>query len=152
MTYNFVLDVDGVLTSGNFMYSSEGKLYKEFGPHDSYSLNKIKDKVSIHFISADSRGFNITKARISDMGFEVSLVPEDERFNFIKENYGFENLIFMGDGDADAEVLDKAFFGIAPKNARPDALKFANYITSNIGGQGAVAEACDIIANQILKT
>ena len=29
--YIFLLDVDGVLTSGNFFYSIEGKVLKEFG-------------------------------------------------------------------------------------------------------------------------
>ena len=42
---NFLLDVDGVLTSGNFFYSIEGKVLKEFGPHDAYSLKKLKDKI-----------------------------------------------------------------------------------------------------------
>ena len=68
---NFLLDVDGVLTSGNF-YSIEGKVLKEFGPHDAYSLKKLKDKINIAFISADKRGYDITEKRISDMGVELS--------------------------------------------------------------------------------
>ena len=29
---NFVLDVDGVLTSGSFIYSEKGKVFKVFDP------------------------------------------------------------------------------------------------------------------------
>ena len=40
--FNFVLDVDGVMTSGKFLYTDQGKIMKEFGPHDAYSLKKIR--------------------------------------------------------------------------------------------------------------
>lgn len=31
----FILDVDGVLTSGQFFYTGEGKVMKIFGPDDN---------------------------------------------------------------------------------------------------------------------
>ena len=31
----FILDVDGVMTTGNFLYTSEGKAMKIFGPDDN---------------------------------------------------------------------------------------------------------------------
>ena len=34
----FILDVDGVMTTGQFMYSKNGKIFKVFGPHDSDGL------------------------------------------------------------------------------------------------------------------
>ena len=37
-----ILDVDGVMTSGKFLYSSKGKIFKEFGAHDN---DGIKYKV-----------------------------------------------------------------------------------------------------------
>ena len=48
--YNFVLDVDGVMTTGQFLYDSKGKAYKIFGPHDADGLKLIRDKVNIYFI------------------------------------------------------------------------------------------------------
>ena len=33
----FLIDVDGVLTTGKFFYTIDGKVMKEFGPHDAYS-------------------------------------------------------------------------------------------------------------------
>ena len=93
----FVLDVDGVLSTGQFIYSNEGKLYKVFGAHDSDGLNLIKDTFNIIFISADERGFEISKKRVSDMGFQISLVPASERMSFM-ESLDFTEVIFMGDG------------------------------------------------------
>ena len=143
--FNFVLDVDGVLTSGKFLYSSEGKIYKEFGPHDAYSLKKLNRLIHIEFISADKRGFSISEKRVNDMGFNITLVSEDDRFEFSNSNFEYDKLFYMGDGDSDANIIDKALCGIAPSNARPQALSAADYVTSRIGGEGAVAEACDYI-------
>ncbi len=139
---NFILDVDGVLTTGHFLYSMEGKAFKIFGPHDGDGLKKIKDKVNIKFISADKRGFPITEKRILDMGFTVDLVPEADRLNYFKEKYGFENTIFMGDGIFDAEILKLCKFGIAPINARKEAKAAAHFITESKSGEGAVCDAC----------
>tara|TARA_Y100000591_G_C21798775_1_gene680900 strand:- start:285 stop:743 length:459 start_codon:yes stop_codon:yes gene_type:complete len=146
---DFIIDVDGVLTSGKFFYSANGKVYKEFGPHDAYSLKQIQDKLNIHFISADLRGFEISKRRINDMGFHLTHVTEDDRYMFIKNNYDLNNLIYMGDGDSDAELLRESFKGIAPNNSRPLAKKSADYVTVSNGGDGAVAEACDWIMSNI---
>ena len=82
----FLLDVDGVMTSGQFLYSQDGKEYKVFGPHDNDGLKLIKDGITVKFITADKRGFPITKKRIvDDMGFELELVSEQVRYEYIKE-------------------------------------------------------------------
>ena len=139
----FLLDVDGVMTTGQFLYSEDGKEYKVFGPHDNDGLKLIKDKVIIKFITADKRGFAITKKRIvDDMGFELELVSEKDRFDYISEQYGFENLVYMGDGYHDAKILKKCMFGIAPNNARGEAKDVADFITESKAGEGAVLDAC----------
>ena len=138
----FLLDVDGVMTTGQFLYSQDGKEYKVFGPHDNDGLKLIKDKVTIEFITADKRGFPITKKRIvDDMGLEVKLVSEEDRFEYIKNKYGFQNLIYMGDGYHDAKILKESMYGIAPKNARKEARDAADYVTESNAGEGAVLDA-----------
>ncbi len=69
--YTFVLDVDGVLTDGSFLYDERGKAYKVFGPDDADALKVLSKYVDIVFTSQDKRGFNISKKRVNDMGFEL---------------------------------------------------------------------------------
>ena len=139
----FLLDVDGVMTTGQFLYSQDGKAFKVFGPHDNDGLKLIKDKVTIKFITADKRGFPITKKRIvDDIGFELELVPEQSRYEYVKESFGFQNLIYMADGYHDVEILKESLFGIAPKNARREAKDAADYVTESSAGEGAVLDAC----------
>ena len=133
----FILDVDGVMTTGHFLYSQDGKEYKVFGPHDNDGLKLLNDRVNLQFITADKRGFPITKKRIvDDMGFELDLVSEHDRFEYIRKKYGFQNLIYMGDGYHDAKILKASMFGIAPKNARKEARVASDYVTESKSGEG----------------
>lgn len=139
----FVLDVDGVMTTGQFFYSEKGKAYKVFGPHDSDGLKMLRDKLNILFITADKRGFGITKKRIvDDMGYDLKRVLEEERDSFFESEIRYEQTIFMGDGFFDAPVLKKCLCGIVPNNARPEARKAADYVTPSNSGCGAVLDAC----------
>lgn len=151
MKMNFILDIDGVMTTGQFLYSLDGKAYKIFGPHDADGLKLIKDKVNIFFITADKRGFPISKKRIDDMGYPVELVTEQNRYSHIKEKFEFENTIYMGDGIFDAQIIEECKFGIAPVNARIEAKRAADFVTPSKSGEGAVCDACIKIDNLFFK-
>ena len=83
------------------------------------------------------------------MGFDLTLVEEQDREQYIKKNYSFENLVFMGDGYFDTNIVEMAALGIAPNNALDQVKKVANFVTKNNGGNGAVFEACIYLKNII---
>ena len=137
----FILDVDGVMTDGKQYYTADGKIMKVFGPHDSDGLKQIRNKIQIKFISADHRGFDISKRRIvDDLGYILELVSEENRRLYV-EQHGFNRVIFMGDGIYDADVM-RYCYGIAPKSARPECKFNAKHITKTIAANGAVYDAC----------
>ena len=138
----FLIDVDGVLTTGHFLYSSEGKSYKIFGKDDSDGLSLLNSKLPIKFISGDSKGFSISKKRVEDMKFDIELVSTIKRVSWIKENYNIKKVIYMGDGIFDHYVFKEVLYSIAPSNAHKFAKKYSDLVTSSSGGNGAVAEAC----------
>ena len=148
----FLIDVDGVMTTGQFIYSKLGKISKIFGPHDSDGLRLLKNKIKIEFITADKRGFKISKKRIVfDLGFKLHLVDEMKRMEFIKKKYGLKNTIYMGDGIFDAHIFKKTKYGIAPKNARIEAKKNADFVTQSNSGEGAVLDASLHLMKKFLK-
>lgn len=138
---NFVIDVDGVMTTGQFLYSSKSKAYKVFGPHDSDGLKLIKGKLNIFFITADKRGLPISRKRIKDMGYKIEVVSGN-RYDYIKKKFGFVNTIFIGDSIFDAPIIRDCMFGIAPANARIEAKNWADYVTPSKSAEGAVCDAC----------
>lgn len=139
----FVLDVDGVMTTGQFHYTADGKGVKVFGPDDSDGLILLKPHMEIRFISGDKRGFPISKKRIvDDMGYPLDLVSVTHRIDWIRERYSPAGVIFMGDGLFDGHVLTQVGYGIAPANAGEPTRHCADFVTSRSGGDRAVAEAC----------
>tara|TARA_B100000902_G_scaffold387763_1_gene432369 strand:+ start:65 stop:532 length:468 start_codon:yes stop_codon:yes gene_type:complete len=146
-----IIDVDGVMTTGHFFYSKLGKVFKIFGPHDTDGLNLIKKKIKILFVTADKKGFGISKKRIvDDLGYKLIYSHHDKRYDLIKK-YGFENVIYIGDGIHDAKILKKSKYGISPKNARKEAKKAADHITSSNSGEGAILDAAIIINKKFFK-
>lgn len=148
--YTFVLDVDGVLTDGSFLYDERGKAYKIFGPDDADALKALSKYVDIVFMSQDKRGFNISKKRVNDMGFELKEVASKNRVDFMREIYGLENCIYMGDGFLDAPALKEAYLSISTCTSDPLAQKWSDYVTKREGGHRAVSEACFWIAKTVL--
>ncbi len=148
----FLLDVDGVMTSGNFIYSRKGKIYKEFGPDDSDALNVLKKFIKIQFITSDKKGFSISKKRIhKDMGFNINLIPTFQRVKWAEKNLDLNNTIFMGDGIFDYMLMKKTYYSICTKNCSSIAKKYANFQTRNEGGNRAVAEACIYILKKFFN-
>jgi len=139
----FLIDVDGVMTNGQFTYTKEGKVMKTFGPDDHDGLSLLKKFIEIKFVTGDKSGFEITKKRIvDDMKFPLDLVSTVNRINWISEHYNLSDVIYMGDGIFDHYVFKKIGYAIAPSNADKIAKKYANYVTERNGGDRAVAEAC----------
>lgn len=136
-----ITDVDGVFTSGKFTYTADGKVSKEFGPHDSDGIKIIRSLgIEVIAISADKRGFSITEKRMSDMGVELFLVSESDRFSYIQDRYSHENIIFVGDGIFDAASLRHAKLSFAPANAPEFVKEYANVVLSVSGGSGVFLE------------
>jgi 3-deoxy-D-manno-octulosonate 8-phosphate phosphatase (KDO 8-P phosphatase) len=139
----FILDVDGVLTDGTFVYTDQGKVSKTFGPDDNDALCLLKKYIYVHFVTGDKRGYSISKKRVvDDMKFPLDLVSTFDRVNWIKEKYNLKETIYMGDGIFDVLVFDKVAYSIAPDNAIYTTKNRANFVTKTSGGHGAVAEAC----------
>ena len=104
----FLLDVDGVMTTGHFIYSEVGKQMKIFGPDDHDGLRLLNPYIKIRFVTGDSKGFSISNKRIEqDMKFELDLVSTTKRIEWIRERYNPKEVIYMGDGIFDHYVMKK---------------------------------------------
>ena len=138
----FILDVDGVMTSGQFLYTAEGKAMKIFGPDDNDGLSMLKPHMEIRFVTGDKKGFPISKKRIvDDMGFQLDIVSTIRRIDWIAGLHDPKRVIYMGDGIFDHYVMKQVGYSIAPANADRYAKECADFVTERSGGDRAVAEA-----------
>lgn len=148
----FILDVDGVLTTGQFLYTPEGKAMKIFGPDDNDGLSLLKPYMEVRFVTGDKKGFPISKKRIvDDMGFSLDVVSTIRRIDWIREQYNPREVIYMGDGIFDHYVMKQVGYAIAPANSDVLAKRHAHFVTQRCGGDRAVAEACLHILDKFFK-
>ena len=149
---NFVIDVDGVLNTGQFIYDDKLKKYKIFGPDDSDALKILSKYLSINFISGDKRGFKISERRVNDMGFKINYVSTLKRIEWIDKNFNVNQTVYMGDGIFDYLVFRKVAYSICPKNSDENCLKNANYITRRKSAERVISEACSHLLKKFFKT
>jgi len=139
----FILDVDGVLTTGQFFYTAKGKTMKVFGPDDHDGLSLLQPHLDIRFVTGDKKGFEISRKRIvDDMKYPLDLVSTIRRVEWLEERYALDDVIYMGDGLFDHYVMKRVGYAIAPANADELAKAHAHHVTQRSGGDRAVAEAC----------
>ena len=141
LPWHVIFDVDGVLTDGTFTYSANGKIYKVFGSHFC----------EISFVSADKRGFEISKKRVLDMGFDLQLADASDRLKLIRNLQSKSRIIFVADSFTDVSALQCADISAVPRNAHSQAKKVANIVLKANGGQGAVSEVSFLIMNTLRK-
>ena len=144
-----ILDLDGVLTDGKFLYSKSGKSYKAFSVDDHDGIKLVQNFLDVHIISADSRGFEISKRRVvKDMNLSLTLVSIEDRLDWIKRNFGLDNTIYMGDGIFDKAIFQEVYYAMAPSSALKEVRRAADFVTTSKGGERSVAEACLHIAKK----
>jgi 3-deoxy-D-manno-octulosonate 8-phosphate phosphatase (KDO 8-P phosphatase) len=145
MIANVIFDVDGVLTDGTFYYSIDGKILKRFGSHDGQAIKICKAYFNLQLISADKKGFEISKLRAEHLGLPITLVQEDLRSDWIANNFTREETALVVDSFTDIPSLINVARSFAPKNSHPELLKRVSNVLNASGGSGAVAEVLDIL-------
>ena len=142
---NVIFDVDGVLTDGTFFYSIDGKIMKRFGSHDAQAIKKCSTFFNLQLISADKKGFEISKLRAEHLGLPITLVSEDLRSDWISINYIREETALVVDSFTDIPSLMHVARSFAPRNSHPELLNRVSNVLNATGGGGAVAEVLDIL-------
>lgn len=141
-----IFDVDGVFTPGNFFYTAEGKVMKEYGADDFDAVRILMKHSDVHIVSADTKGWPITWRRFhQEMGWKTDLVPSSypqERWEWIKNKYPDKKIAYVGDGIFDWYCLRESDYGISPADSLDHVTRNANYVSNRTGGNRFVADAC----------
>jgi len=151
-----LMDCDGVLTDGTYLYTKKGKYMKRFSCIDSKGI-KQGQKEGIYFavISEDPSGYKVTQARCKDMGVDFYKAATAQHKAIIAENIlnqmdiKFEKCAYIADDMGDVHILKKVGLPIATANAVVEIKELVKsrggYITKIQGGKGAVREAIEWI-------
>ncbi|SHI53057.1 3-deoxy-D-manno-octulosonate 8-phosphate phosphatase (KDO 8-P phosphatase) [Mesonia phycicola] len=137
----FVFDVDGVLTNGTVLVSSEGELLRSMNIKDGYALKKaVKTGYHVCIISGGKN--EGVRKRLSGLGINnIFLGVEDkvECLNTFFNNHQIkaENVAYMGDDIPDIFPMKLIGLPTCPQDAVPEIKAISKYISHKNGGEGA---------------
>ena len=145
----FAMDVDGVLTDGTVLISSDGTEAKVFSILDGHGLRKL-ERAGVVTAWISGRASDATTRRATELRIPHLIQGRIEKFAALQElartlGLAPQQCAYMGDDDIDAAAIAWAGIGLAPAEAMPTALAAADYVALRPAGRGAVREVCELI-------
>jgi len=147
-----LLDVDGVLTSGEIIYSDSGDQIKIFDVKDGVGIRLLKEAgIKVGIITG--RKGRALHHRCQNLGIDVvfdGIRNKDQALEKIAALTGIDAqaIAFVGDDLPDLPVMKRVGLAVAVADAHEIIRQRAHIVTRAKGGRGAVRE----ISETILKT
>lgn len=153
MSKLLVTDCDGVLTPMYTFYTESGRLFKVFSSHDSYAIKNFKSNgFEVVVISADEIGFPILEKRAKDWTIKAYHSKDKlSTLNSMLSEKKYSQIIYVGNGPEDMNVLETVDRFYAPEDCRPEVRNSPNKKIKIIpikGGEGVL----DYIYYDLLAT
>jgi 3-deoxy-D-manno-octulosonate 8-phosphate phosphatase (KDO 8-P phosphatase) len=148
------MDVDGVLTDGTVLLSSDGTETKAFSILDGAGIVRLnRAGIAVAWISGRASG--ATARRAQELKIPHLIQGRIDKLAALQELAARLRLApaqcaYMGDDDIDAPAIAWASVGAAPAEAMPAAIAAADFVACRPAGRGAVREVCEqILAAQV---
>ncbi len=144
-----VLDIDGVLTNGAVTLTATGETSQTIHTQDGCAIKSWLDMGGqVAILSGRKNEHVATRAQL--LGIECVLTGvEDKRTEFVTmlDTLGCKAgaTAYVGDDIPDLGVMQLCGYPIAVANALPAVKRAAMYVTRRPGGNGAVAEAIELL-------
>lgn len=136
----FIFDVDGVLTDGTIMVTTDGEMYRNMSIKDGYALKAAV--VAGYNVCIISGGSNEgVRKRLEGLGItDIYLGAHQKMLQFeeycIEKNINPEQILYMGDDIPDYPVMQEVGLAACPQDAAPEIKDISEYISPIKGGKG----------------
>lgn len=141
-------DFDGVFTDNRVMTDINGNEYVTCYRSDGIGLSKLKLlEIPLYIVSTEKN--NVVQKRAEKLNIPC-INGVDNKLEVVmnildKEGLMLSDALFCGNDINDLEVLEHVGFPVVVNDAYPEVIKIAKYVTTKIGGYGAVRELCDLV-------
>tara|TARA_B110000008_G_scaffold122786_1_gene125224 strand:- start:1547 stop:2056 length:510 start_codon:yes stop_codon:yes gene_type:complete len=147
----FIFDVDGVLTDGKLLITSNGEMLRLMDAKDGFAIKYAIDKGFNISIISGGKDESIRK-RLEKLGVKDIFLDSHnkiESYNELIRKYKLSesDILYMGDDIPDIPVMEKSGVSSCPQDAVSDVKKKVDYISHKNGGCGCVRE----IIEQVLR-
>lgn len=146
-TQLLVLDVDGVLTDGGLYVSDDGKPSKKFNVKDGLGI-KLAQRFGIQVAILTGKTSRVVAHRAKELGIEHVIQGSKDKgadINTLCETTGIalSDTAMMGDDLPDLPAFAVVGYKLAVGDAVDEVQQAADYVTTKLGGRGAVREAIE---------
>ena len=144
-----VMDVDGVLTDGTFMWSASGEEAKRFSFEDVMGLSRARRAgLELGLISGEDSV--LVDRFASKLGIRFAIKGCKDKGAALQDfcrttGIPLERTAVMGDDVNDLAALQIAGLSVAPANAQPEVKTQVSMVLERGGGQGAVRQLVEIL-------
>ncbi|MDK4625473.1 3-deoxy-D-manno-octulosonate 8-phosphate phosphatase KdsC [Kingella kingae] len=144
-----IMDVDGVLTTGQLFIASTGEIIKPFNTLDGHGI-KMLQKTGVQTAIITARNDPAVAARAQSLGISHYLCGIDDKrmaYEQLRDQLGLsaKQCAMVGDDVIDLPVMVHCGLPIAVANAHIFVQQRAAYTTQKHGGMGAIRECTDLI-------
>ena len=144
-----VLDVDGVLTDGRILSSTEGGWNKSFYVQDGCAI-KLWSRMGGNVAIISGRNESAVDRRAAELGIQTVHKGVSDKTAALdailsSSGIGVQGVAYMGDDIPDLDPMSHVSFPVAVANAHPAVKRSAMYVTRREGGRGAVAEVVEFL-------
>ena len=143
------LDVDGVLTKGEIVYTSSGEEIKAFHAKDGLGL-ALAHRMGLQTAIITGRISPMVERRAKELRISHVQMGSHNKSAGLQEllhtlDLEVHEVAYMGDDLNDLGIMSKVGLAMTPQDGVPEIKEVAHYICRAKGGEGAVREAVEYI-------
>ena len=147
-----VLDVDGCLTDGRIIYSSDGSETKNFNVKDGLAISSWI-RMGNHVAIITGKNSKIVETRANELGVKYLFQAVKDKEKVLKELIDSLELKYyevgaIGDDLNDFKMLSKVGRSFTPKDGVKEIREIVDTVLTCSGGDGAVREMIDILVDE----
>ncbi|MFK7832615.1 MAG: KdsC family phosphatase [Winogradskyella sp.] len=147
----FIFDIDGVLTDGTILVTTDGEMLRTMNVKDGFALKTAIDAgFNLCIISGGSN--EGVRKRLAGLGINTIFLNAHNKIEQLNtylnsHNISKSEVLYMGDDIPDYPVMELVGLPCCPQDAVPEIKSISKYISHKNGGKGAVRD----VIEQVLK-
>lgn len=146
------MDVDGVMTDGSVVYTSDGNEIKAFNIKDGLGL-KLLQRAGLKTAIITGRTSQMVERRSTELGIDWLIQGREDKLTALQkladeQGFTLQEIAYIGDDLPDLAAIQSVGVGMAVADANTRVIQAAQFVTKQPGGHGAVREACEWLLDQ----
>ena len=146
-----VMDVDGVMTDGKIIYTSDGQEIKSFNIKDGLGIKRAQAS-GIETAIITGRTSPMVERRALELGIAHLVQGREDKLAALSDLLDQTNLLldqvaYIGDDLPDLTAIESVKLGACPADAADEVKSRANWVSTRAGGDGCVRELCDLLVS-----